>query len=126
MEYEDFIDDVSDLDFIQDRDIADAAVKAVLGILASRVKESEAKKLTEDLPDPLTLERLRGHQRRVTPISAEQFVDEIGAQFSLNRDQARELVNTVLHTAKDAVAEETISELEEKLPSDWAGMVENA
>lgn len=54
MEYEDFIRAVSELDFIQDEEEADSAVKAALGILASRLDEEEARKLTEYLPNPLT------------------------------------------------------------------------
>ena len=126
MEYNDFIEDVMSLGFISDEYTADAAVKATLGILASKMKEEEAKKLTAELPDPLTLEKLRGHQQRVTPTTVEQYIEEISDEFLLNHEEARELVDTVLHTAKDAVGGETLSEIEKKLPPDWAEILENA
>jgi uncharacterized protein (DUF2267 family) len=42
MEYQRFIDETHGFDFIQDPDTADAAVKAVLGVLASRLPEAQA------------------------------------------------------------------------------------
>ena len=126
MEYSDFIEDVMSLGFIPDNFTADAAVKAVLGVLASKMKEEEARKLTSDLPHPLTLEKLRGHQKKITPITVDQYIDEISDEFLLNREEARELVDTVLHTAKNTVEEETISEIEKKLPPDWADVLGNA
>jgi len=126
MEYEDFIRAVGELDFIQDEDEADSAVKAALGILASRLDEEEARKLTEYLPNPLTYEKLRGHQLSDLDISAEEFISEIADQFGINEDQAHELVSTVLQVAKEAIGYETIVELEQHLPEDWAEVFENA
>jgi uncharacterized protein (DUF2267 family) len=44
---------VKALDFISDEGKADAAAKAVLGIMASNMKETEEKDLVEKLPSPL-------------------------------------------------------------------------
>lgn len=126
MEYEDFIRAVSELDFIQDEEEADSAVKAALGILTGRLDEEEARKLTEDLPNPLTYEKLRGHQLNIKDISAEEYISEIADQFSLDEDQAQELVSTVLQVAKEAIGYETVAELEQHLPEDWAEVFENA
>jgi uncharacterized protein (DUF2267 family) len=126
MEYEDFIRAVSELDFIHDEEEADSAVKAALGILASRLDEDEARKLTEYLPNPLSYEKLRGHQLTDTDISAEEFISEIADQFNLDEDQAQELINTVLQIAKEAIGYDTIVELEQHLPEDWAEVFENA
>src|SRR5436309_1356740 len=63
MDYQQFIQETRKLDFIPDEETADAAVKAALGVLASRLDEEHARKFTAKLPEPLTYERLRGHQQ---------------------------------------------------------------
>ncbi|MBE9168223.1 DUF2267 domain-containing protein [Pleurocapsales cyanobacterium LEGE 06147] len=126
MEYQQFTQEVENLDFISERDTADAAVKAVLGILASRMEESDAQKLTEQLPEPLTLEKLRSHQQRIINISVDQFFEEISTQFKLSVEQARTLANRVFHLTKDAVGNETVNEIQSHLPSDWASVLQGA
>jgi uncharacterized protein (DUF2267 family) len=126
MEYSEIVNRVERLDFITDSETADSAVKAVLGILTSRMEETDARKLTEQLPGPLTLDKLRGHQRRVEEISAAQYISEIGTQFSLSSENAGELVKTVLHTAKEATGDGVFHDVEESLPSDWRELIEKA
>jgi uncharacterized protein (DUF2267 family) len=126
MEYAQFIEHVVNLEFIPDRDTADAAVKAVLGILASRLEEPEARMLTEKLPEPLNLERLRGHQVRPHGISVEQYISEVGEQFRLSEDQAEILIKTVLHLVKDELGAVTVSEFESLLPADWRATIESS
>ncbi|MBI5642722.1 MAG: DUF2267 domain-containing protein [Deltaproteobacteria bacterium] len=126
MEYQKFVNDVENLGFIKDPDTADAAIKAVLGILASSMEEPQARKLTEKLPEPLTYDRLVGHQARLLDISIDEYVAEIGTQFGLNDDEARELVDTIFHNTKKAVGEDTLTELEYDMPSEIAEEFENA
>lgn len=126
MDYQEIIRRVKELDFIGDEETADAAVKAVLGILASRLDEVQARRLTESLPEPLTLERLRGHQKRIEEISVAQYIAEIGTQFKISTDQANTLINTVLHIAKEATGDGVLVEIENRLPSDWAETIQKA
>ncbi len=126
MEYDHFIEDVRNLDFIRDRVTADAAVKAVLGIIASRMSSEDARQFTSRLPDPLNLDVLRSHQRRELGISPEEQVGVIRAQFKLTEDQAQVLVDTVLRNVKEAVGEETFSNLSQYLPSDWMAAIQRA
>ncbi len=100
MEHDSIVDQVNTLDFITDRDMADAATKAVLGIITSNMKEDEAREFTAKLPAPLTLERLRGHQERVEHINVYEFIIEIGNQFKLNNEQSRLLINKVLEATE--------------------------
>lgn len=88
------------MDFIGDKDYADAAIKAVLGILASSMEETEAQKFAEKLPEQLDLKKLRGHQEQRKSISPETYVNEVANQFYLTRDQARPLINKVLEYAE--------------------------
>jgi uncharacterized protein (DUF2267 family) len=127
MEYNEFIKKVEDLDFIKTREKADAAVKAVLGILASRLKESQAHELTEKLPAPLTYGKLRSHQMGVAlAITVDVYVKDIEAQFHLQEDQARQLIMTVLHITKNALDPDTLADLKTNLPPDWAEAIQKA
>lgn len=126
MDYERFVQEVQKLDFIRDRETADAAVKAVLGTLASRMNEMDARKLTDRLPEPLKYENLRSHQRRDLGISPDQQVGVIQAQFRLKEEQARILVDTVLRCTRDMIGEDLFFELSEHMPSEWAETIQRA
>ncbi len=65
MEYQEFTDYISTLDFVPNREAGDLLIKAVLGLLCSSVDEQAARMLCNRLPDPLTLEDLRGYQPRI-------------------------------------------------------------
>ncbi|MHB9028506.1 MAG: DUF2267 domain-containing protein [Candidatus Latescibacterota bacterium] len=120
MDYNNFVQNVQNLDFIDSRETADAAVKAVLGVLASRMTEEQARMLTQKLPYPLNLEKLRGHQKHVLGISPDQYIGVIRTQFNLSEDQTRVLIDTVLRSTKETLGEETFAELQEHIPSEWA------
>lgn len=126
MEYSSYVKQVTSLEFIPDEQTADAAIKAVLGILASRMEEDEARKLCESLPQPLDCNVLRGHQARPVDISVDQYLIEIGQQFKLDYNQANTLVTRVLHCVKESVERPVIEEIEEGLPSDWTQALEKA
>lgn len=120
MDYDSLINEVSTYDFIRDRDMADASVKAVLGIFASRLHEDEARHFTERLPEPLTYGKLHSHQRSPVNISFDQYISEIAQQFDLSYDQAKMLISEVLHDTKMEITGETITEVERDLPDDWS------
>lgn len=125
MEYRDFIDRVKKLQFIQDEQTADAAVKSVLGILTSRMQETQAYNLTEKLPQQLDLETLRGHQEHPTNLSINEYAGVISQQFNLSLDQSRELINTVWQTAKETVGTQRFAQLSKNVPGDWAEAIKN-
>jgi uncharacterized protein (DUF2267 family) len=119
MEYRDLVNAVEELEFIKDQAMAKAAIKAVLGVLTSRLEEEFAREFTESLPEPLDFETLRGRQMNVTEVSVQEYRDTIAAQFNLGHDDAWQLVRTVLHIVKDGISEEVIEDIQEALPSDW-------
>ena len=125
MEYEIFLQEANKLDFIRDRAMADAAVKAVLGILASRLSEPTAQRLTDKLPGPLDYERLRGLQASPLELSIDEYVQNIARQFNLDDGQAARLIVVVLHFAKDAIGFDK-EELKSELPYDWADLIDSA
>lgn len=126
MEYQKLIDEVKNLDFVESADMADAAIKAVFGILARNLPEAHAQLLTAKLPAPLTLETLRSHQKRPEWVSFDEHVTVLAGQFKQSNDQARTLISTVLRIAKDAVDRKTIDELREYLPPEWGEVVQKS
>jgi len=114
-----FILPLKKLPIVKDDDTADAAAKAVMGILASAVSEEDARKLTEHLPDPLDMDTLRGMQAFSSPVSFEMAVIEIARQFQLSEEDAAELVKAVLGKAKAAVGQTTLMEVAGNLGEDW-------
>jgi uncharacterized protein (DUF2267 family) len=121
MEYREYIDAVRALDFIPDDRTADAAVKAVLGILASSLSHSMAQNLASVLPEPLDYERLRSHQAKPLALTPERFITNIVAQFELQEEEARRLVTAVLELAGNAVQNNEIKIVIETLLSDMGG-----
>jgi len=127
MDYQEFVQEVLKLGFIKDETMAGKAIKTVLGVLASKLEETQAMMLAQNLPQPLELEELKNHQIQPLPIPVEESIDAIGAKLHLDDGQARILVNRVLHLAKKAIGDTgTITEIERDLPMDWILAVERA
>jgi uncharacterized protein (DUF2267 family) len=126
MEYERLLENVEKLDFIPDRETAEAAIKAVLGTLASRMKDVQAHRFADTLPEPLTYNKLRGHQINITSISLEQFVRSLGSQFKLNIEQTQTLIRTIFRITKESTPRDSVQEWEQGLPEEWKAVVENA
>ncbi len=118
MEYREFIDYIGTLDFVQDNETADAMTKAVLGIVCSSVDEPIAHQLTENLPEPLTVENLRSHQAHKEHPTLDSYVQEIRTQFGISDSQAVDLIDHVVRITKDAVGAETWGRFTEHLPSE--------
>lgn len=127
MNYQGYIEQVMKLPFINDEQAADAGIKAVLGTLASRLNEQEARWLSETLPPELNVWVLRGHQRNPVQVSADQFVSSIAQQFHLDWGDAKQLVGRVLHCVKESrEGAEKMRGIREFLPPDWGEVVERA
>ncbi|TVP66602.1 MAG: DUF2267 domain-containing protein [Nodularia sp. (in: Bacteria)] len=125
MEYERFVDAAGKLPFIPDRETADAAVKAVIGVLASKLEDEQAHQLSDNLPEPLNYERLHSHQIRKLPISADEYIAVICEQFKLDDIQASQLIQETLRVTKEAVKDK-INEFTSRLPADWSALIEAA
>lgn len=126
MEYNQLIESARKLNFIGNEERADAAVKATLGILASSMKEEDAKEFTSYFPEPLTFEKLRSHQVNENMVSPEEHIQEIATQFNFNPDEARQLVRNVISTTKENLSEEQLKSWEQKLPKGWDSFIERA
>lgn len=126
MQYAVLISEVRGLPFIGDDDAADAAIKSILGHIASRMSARDAEHMTARLPAELSYQKLRGRQKHPTTISAERFLIDLGEQFMIGRDQALLLVDTLIHSLKHHVGPHALIEWEDALPDDWADLVAHA
>ncbi len=126
MDYQEFVQEVLKLEFIKDEATAGKAIKTVLGVLASKLEEPRARVLAENLPRPLDLEELQGHQIQPLPIPADESIGAIGAKLQLDDEQARMLVNRVLRLAKKSMGDSAITGIERDLPVDWILAIEKA
>ncbi len=126
MQYSALLMRVESLPFVGNQQKADAMIKSVLGHVASRMKEAQAKSFSQDLPDELNLGTLRGHQINVPTISLDQFVTDLREQFKISTDDAQTLLRAVLHIVKEDTPSAHINSWKEGLPEEWAAMVENA
>jgi uncharacterized protein (DUF2267 family) len=126
MRYETLIDRVKKLDFVDRPGLADALLKAVLGILASRLSAPAAKKLTEVLPEPLTYSKLRDDQVGRDHGTVDQCYRQVSRQFNLNRAEAERAVGTVLKAAKRGMDAELLQKILRDLPKDWRELIGSA
>lgn len=119
MEYQEFLDEVGRLDFVKSPDDADAMIKAVLGIMCSRMSLEDAQKFTADLPAPLTMYRLRTRQPTPLVIGVQEYIREVQMQFRISGEQAGILVDTVMTLARRAIGRETWLDVEHNMPIEW-------
>lgn len=125
MEYNQLIQTAKKFNFIgENEQQADAAVKATMGIIASRMSEENAKDFANSLPEPLTLEKLRSHQENENELSPNEHFKVIATQFNINEEEAQRMVKDVLHTATEDLSEEQFNSWKQKLPQDWSSFMD--
>ncbi len=105
MDYHEMIRRIRKLDFIRNEQTADAAVKAILGVLASRLNEDGAQNMTGKFAEFLIQNKPREHQARSGAVSVAENMAEIRAQFKLSIHQANVLFRNVLYFTKEASGE---------------------
>ncbi len=126
MEYDEIIRRVRRLDFIRNDQRANAAVKAVLGILAGSLSDEQARKLAGKFPDHLALDSIGGDGKRMDTISVAEYTAGICAQFKISLHQARMLLRNVLYFTKEASGANDFPDIKKSLPNDWADAIQNA
>lgn len=126
MEYSVILKRVSQLDFVADESEAGAMIKSVLGHLARRMKESNARQFANYLPKPLTYDKLRGQQTYTIDISFNQFAGDLERQYQISTEEVQSLFKAVLNTVKTSVPEDHIKSWAESLPWDWANAIKIA
>ncbi|MFW5774871.1 MAG: DUF2267 domain-containing protein [Chitinivibrionales bacterium] len=124
MDYAHMLCSVEGLDFIPDTPSAQAAIESVLGMLVSRLDANTAWFMTQSLPPHLSYQKRRGHQRHITTIDIDSYLQGVRKQFGFDARQAQVLINTILHDVKGFLSAEQIRQVEQALPAEWAALVE--
>jgi uncharacterized protein (DUF2267 family) len=119
MDYGKTIKAIRMFNFIADERTADAAIKAVLGILTSRLHDKSAHHFIAHLPEVLSFERIHGRTTRARNIEFDDYVSEIAHQFCLTNGEARMLINEILYNAKKDIPKDKLAEIEKDLPKEW-------
>ena len=100
--------------------------RAVLEGLAGQLGEGEAKRLTLDLPDPMT-EQLRAPRRRrhgAHPIEVTEFIRQVAKRTGLTENEARAGTAAVLAALRESMSPEDYRHLMGQLPSGYAALAE--
>lgn len=126
MDYNKLLQSIQNLEFVNDSDTADAAIKATFGKITSILDEDAARRFTNSLPDPLTYEKLRSHQEKTLQKSGEELIQEMCTEFKLSKEDAEKLVKTVFRNTKQELPDEGKRALEEKLPEDILSLVQQS
>jgi uncharacterized protein (DUF2267 family) len=126
MEYRTYLGSVANLDAIADQATADAAVKAALGLVVSRLPERAAVEMAAALPAPLTFEKLRGHQAGADQFGVDHVLADLRQQFDLGEADARQVLGTVLALAREDLGPRRFEQVQRQLPAEWATLFEEA
>jgi uncharacterized protein (DUF2267 family) len=126
MNYDELIRRVRMLDFIRNDQRAQAAVKAVLGILAGSLRDEQARKLAGKFPEHLALNSFGTDGRQIGAITVADHTASICAQFKISVHQARILVRNVLYFTKEVSGANDFPDIRNNLPNDWAEAIQNA
>lgn len=127
MDYQELTRRVRRLDFIRNQQTADAAVKEILTIFASRLSEEHAQKFTARFGDQVLVVGREGSDlKKVENVTVADIIARLRSQYKLSVHQARILVRNVLYYAKEASGANALVEIRKSLPSDWAEAIQNA
>lgn len=127
MNYNEIIRRVRRLDFIRNDEKAAAAVKTVLGVVASKLSDEQARKLAEKFPEQhISVGSLGNEPVKLGGTSVKECNDSICSQFKLSVHQGHTLIRTVLYFTKEASGDNFFQDIKKSLPIDWAEAMDKA
>jgi uncharacterized protein (DUF2267 family) len=127
MEHSRLVAKLETLPFVTDRQMAETALTAVLGLLSEKLPAADGRALREELPEALADERVATMRGQWTPVpgSASSYVDWIRRKFDLDGDEAHDLIFAVRDGVREAEPER-FEELRALLPPDWSRLLDGA
>jgi uncharacterized protein (DUF2267 family) len=121
MKYDEFIKDVQHRAGLEDRERAEEVTLAVLQALADRLTGDEADDLIAQLPQEF--------KERITISAAGQrwtvneFVERVAAELAVEPDRAREVIQAVFETLRDAITPGEFHDVLVQLPSGYVELL---
>ena len=127
MEHSRLVAKLETLPFVTDRQMAETALTAVLGLLSEKLPAADGRALREELPEALAEDRLATLRGQWTPVpgSASSYVDWIRRKFDLDGDEAHDLIFAVRDGVREAEPAR-FEELRALLPPDWGRLLDGA
>lgn len=117
------VDKVVQLDFVTDRDTADAACREIWRSVAESVEESVAVEVAAELPEDLLERELTSQRPAEFTLSRAELMNRIVGRFNLQPDDALRLIETVLHAGEEMLGDDSRTKLKLAVPQDVAGLM---
>ncbi|MCK6527871.1 DUF2267 domain-containing protein [Myxococcota bacterium] len=115
MQTREFLEKVRERSHLPNLGETEILCRAVLGVLAERMTQDEARGLAEALPaaiQEMVLERAGIYDPRSEP----DLIREIAAEQQIPEDEARRQTRDVLHVVSEAVGDDHLMDLLGRLP----------
>lgn len=111
-------------DYIETENMAKEAVKTVLGILASKMSEEDARSFIDDLPEYMNYKNLRGHQEKLTAATPEDCTGILQNKLKIKEEQAQELMLKILSVV-DTENKDKPGDITKRLTPEWRNIFQN-
>lgn len=100
--------------------------RAVLEGLADQLSESEARRLADDLPEPLAgpLRVERRRRKGAHPIQVDDFTRQVSEHTGLTHDEAQAGTGAVIAVLHETLGEEEYRHVIGQLPAEYAELAE--
>ena len=111
-------------DYIETENMAEEAVKTVLGILASKMSDEDARSFIEDLPEYMNYKNLRGHQEKLTAATPKDCTGILQNKLNITREQAEELMLKIISVVETENKDKP-GDITKRLTPEWRNIFQN-
>jgi len=110
--------------YVETENMAKEAVKTVLGILASKMSDQDARSFITDLPEYMNYKNLRGHQEKLTATTPEDCAGILQDKMKITDEQAEELMLKIISVAETENKDKP-GDITKRLTPEWRNMFQN-
>lgn len=111
-------------DYVETENMAKEAVKTVLGIIASKMSDEDARAFVKDLPEYLNYKNLRGHQEKLTAATPEDCISILQDKLKITEEQAEELMLKIISVVETENKDKP-GDITKRLTAEWRNMFQN-
>ena len=111
-------------DYVESENSAKEAVKTVLGIIASKMSEEDARTFVKDLPEYLNYKNLRGHQEKLTATTPDDCISILQDKLKISEEQAEELMLKIISVVATENKDKP-GDITKRLTPEWRNIFQN-
>ena len=111
-------------DYVESENMAKEVVKTVLGILASKMSDEDARAFVRDLPEYLNYKNLRGHQEKLTAATPDDCMAILQDKLNITKEQAEELMLKIISVAATENKDKP-GDITKRLTGEWRNVFQN-